>query len=290
MFQDDDDSWNTLFAGRNRSGPSGMGIFANGLGAFRLPGQAGSAPGRDYLVPWSCTSPDVVQGAEPFISLVRDAPPVVTAGFLCALLPHLSLPRAEQFVAPLNTYLMKYQINTVRRMAAFLGQVAVESSQFRKLVESTWYRDAKHLKATFPTAFKTANAADYVRHPEKLANFVYAGRNGNGDEKSGDGWKYRGRGLMQLTFRDNYAAFAKDTGVDALNHPELLEQPKIAVYSATWFWDKAHLNPYADHGSYKSLTLRINAKALGYKEREQYRKRAVALLTRYPWDNWPGFC
>lgn len=123
-----------------------------------------------------------------------------------------------------------------------------------------------------------------------LAYFVYSGRNGNGDEKSGYGWKYRGRGLMQLTFRDNYAAFAKDTGVDAVNHPELLEQPKVAVYSAAWFWNKAHLNPYADRGSYKSLTLRINAEALGYKERERYRKRAVALLTRYPWDNWLGLC
>jgi putative chitinase len=95
---------------------------------------------------------------------------------------------------------------------------------------------------------------------------------------------------MQLTFRDNYAAFAKDTGVDAVNHPELLEEPRIAVYSAAWFWSRAHLTPLADRGSFKALTLVINAKALHYREREHYRKRATALLTRFPSDNWPGFC
>ncbi len=278
-----------MFSGANGSALAGVGVYSRGLGVFSAAGLPGSAAGSSPFLHGSAIGADLFR-AEPRFLLVSNDLAQLTAKFLCALLPHLSLPRAEQFVAPLNAYLMKYQINTVRRMAAFLGQVAVESSQFRKLVESTWYRDAKHLKETFPTAFKTANAADYVGHPEKLANFVYAGTNGNGDERSGDGWKYRGRGLIQLTFRDNYAAFAKDTGVDALNHPELLEQPKIAVYSAAWFWDKAHLNRYADHGNYKNLTLRINAKALGYNEREHYRKRATALLTRYPWDNRPGLC
>jgi putative chitinase len=171
----------------------------------------------------------------PRFSLTLNDIVLVNAKFLCALLPRLSLPRAEQFVVPLNSYLAKYRINTIQRIAAFMGQVAVESSQFCKLVESTYYRDAKHLKETFPGAFNTAHAADYVKHSEKLANFVYANKNGNGDEKSGDGSKYRGRGLMQLTFRNNYAAFAKDAGVDAVNHPELLEEPGIAVYSAAGF-------------------------------------------------------
>jgi putative chitinase len=74
------------------------------------------------------------------------------------------------------------------------------------------------------------------------------------------------------------------------NHPELLEEPRMAVYSAAWFWDEAHLNSYADRGNFKGLTLRINAKALRYHDREHYRKRAVALLTRFPSDNWPEFC
>lgn len=290
MFHDSHDPCDVLFTGQHPPGVSSTGIFAAGSGAFWSPAQPGSGAASSVLAPWGCASSRLFECSEPAFSLVRNDLPLVTAKFLCALMPRLSQPNAEKFVVPLNTYLMKYRINTIPRIAAFLGQVAVESSEFRKLVESTYYRDATHLEATFPTAFKTANAADYVRHPEKLANFVYAGRNGNGDEKSGDGWSYRGRGLIQLTFRDNYAAFAKDTGVDALNHPELLEQPKIAVYSAAWFWDKAHLNPYADRGSYKSLTLRINAKALGFKEREHYRKHAVALLTRYPRDNWPGLC
>jgi len=289
MHCHDHDSWNGLFSGSSGSAHAGAGVYSRGLGVFSAAALPGSAAAAGPFLHGSALGADLFR-AEPRFLLVSNDLARVTAKFLCALLPHLSPPRAEQFVAPLNAYLMKYQINTVQRIAAFLGQVAVESSQFRKLVESTWYRDAKHLKATFPTAFKTVDAAAYTRHPEKLANFVYAGRNGNGDEKSGDGWKYRGRGLIQLTFRDNYAAFAKDTGVDALNHPELLEQPKIAVYSAAWFWDRAHLNPFADHGSYKNLTLIINAKALGYNEREHYRKRAVTLLTRYPWDNLPGLC
>jgi len=285
----DHDSRNGLFSGSGGSALAGVGVYSRGLGVFSVAGLPGSAAGASPFPHGSAIGADLFR-AEPRFLLVSNDLARLTAKFLCALLPHLSPPRAEQFVAPLNAYLMKYQINTVQRIAAFLGQVAVESSQFRKLVESTWYRDAKHLKATFPTAFKTVDAAAYTRHPEKLANFVYAGRNGNGDEKSGDGWKYRGRGLIQLTGRGNYAAFAKDTGVDALNHPELLEQPKIAVYSAAWFWDNRGLNSPADHGSYRSLTLRINAKALGYKEREQYRKRAVALLTRYPWEDLPGLC
>lgn len=84
------------------------------------------------------------------------------------------------------------------------------------------------------------------------------------------------------------ALAAGDTGIDALNHLELLEQPEIAVYSAAWFRNNRGVNNEADHGSYRSLTLRINAKVLGYKERGYYRKRAVALLTRYPWKDWPG--
>lgn len=160
---------------------AGTGVYSRGRNVYGMPGLPGSMAASPFLSTGSI-------GTEPYrddyrFLLVSNDVALVTATFLRALLPHLSGPRAEQFVAPLNAYLMKYQINTIQRIAAFLGQVAVESGEFRKLLESTWYSDAKHLKDTFPTAFKSAHAADYTRHPEKLANFVYAGINGNGDEK-----------------------------------------------------------------------------------------------------------
>ncbi|QRP63747.1 glycoside hydrolase family 19 protein [Rhodanobacter sp. FDAARGOS 1247] len=260
MSDHDYDSWKGLFPGTRGSTFPRACVGRQGTGIFRPAFPTGSAGGGNPL-PGSWPGAGLFAAA-PRFSLTLNDIGLVNAKFLCALLPRLSLPRAESFVVPLNSYLAKYRINTIQRIAAFMGQVAVESSEFCKLVESTYYRDAAHLRDTFPSAFKTAHAADYIKHPEKLANFVYAGKNGNGDEKSGDGWKYRGRGLMQLTFRNNYSAFAKDTGVDAVNHPELLEEPRMAVYSAAWFWNETHLNSYADRGNFKGLTLRINAKAL----------------------------
>src|SRR6185437_13832268 len=149
MHCHDHDSWNGLFSGSSGSAHAGAGAYSRGLGVFSAAALPGSAAAAGPFLHGSALGADLFR-AEPRFLLVSNDLARVTAKFLCALLPHLSPPRAEQFVAPLNAYLMKYQINTVQRIAAFLGQVAVESSQFRKLVESTWYRDAKHLKATFP--------------------------------------------------------------------------------------------------------------------------------------------
>lgn len=205
--------------------------------------------------------------------------PVITAKLLHSIMPHLSLAHAEKFVAPLNAAFARYSINTPKRVAAFIGQTAVESNQFRHLEESLYYSSAVHLKKTFPKQFKTTDAADYTRKPEKLANYVYANRLGNGDIASGDGWKFRGRGLIQLTGRSNYQKFMDASGVNVIAKPELLSEPRYAALSAAWFWNRMKLNDWADKDNYRALTKRVNAAMLGFKDREAFRKRALLLIS-----------
>jgi len=206
---------------------------------------------------------------------------VVTAALLRAVMPKLSIERANAFTGPLNLYFKQYQINNIRRISAFLGQVALESSEFHQLEENLNYTKPERLHAVFPKIFKTVDAAkEYTKNPEKLANHIYANKIGNGDAASGDGWKYRGRGLIQLTGRENYSAFMKATGVDVLNQPDLLMQPEYAVYSAAWFWNLKELNYRADTENYRELTRSVNSAGLHFHERETYRKRAAKVLLR----------
>jgi putative chitinase len=206
---------------------------------------------------------------------------VLTEDLLRATVPSLNAERAGKVLAPLNLYLNRYEINTVRRLAAFLGQVIVESTSFSRVTEGLYYSSAERLHAVFPSKFPTVKSAEgYTKNPEKLANHVYANKLGNGDEAGGEGWKYRGRGLIQLTGKANYEAFQKATGIDVVTSPELLEQPGYAVYSATWFWHSRGLNGLADSQSYLALTKRINAPALHFSEREAARKHAEKILER----------
>lgn len=204
--------------------------------------------------------------------------PLVTSALLQGVMPMLTRARAENFSASLNGSFARYSINTPKRIAAFLGQIAVESNQMRHLEEQLSYHSASRLKATFPSKFKTVDASGYTRNAEKLANYVYADRLGNGDTASGDGWKYRGRGLIQLTGKSNYQRFKDASRVDVITHPELLLEPRFASLSACWFWNQMALNDWADKGNYRVLTKRINHAMLEFKERETFRKRALFLL------------
>jgi len=121
------------------------------------------------------------------------------------------------------------------------------------------------LHAVFPSRFPTVESASSFDTPEKIANKIYGGRMGN--LQDGDGWKYHGRGLIQLTGRDNYKSFSDATGIDAINHPELLLQPEYACLSAGWFWNKRTLNMTADTSDYKTMTQRINGGLLGLDDR-----------------------
>lgn len=184
----------------------------------------------------------------------------------------------NEWCESLNEILPKYQIDSPQRIAAFIAQCSHESGHFSALVENLNY-GAKGLIMTWPKRFTTTELANkYNRQPEMIANFVYANRLGNGDESSGDGWKYRGRGLIQLTGKDNYQRFANSIDKDLTEIPEYLETYRGAVEAACWFWQNNNLNTYADVGDIKNMTKVINGGFLGLIEREENYRKALNIL------------
>ena len=178
----------------------------------------------------------------------------------------------------LNVLLPKYVIDSPQRIAAFIAQCSHESGHFEKLIENLNY-SAKSLVMTWPKRFTTPELANkYARQPEMIANFVYSNRLGNGDESSGDGWKYRGRGLIQLTGKSNYQAFANSIEMsleDVIGH---LETKQGAAEAACFFWMKNKLNSYADVSDIKGMTKVINGGYIGLPEREENYKKALNIL------------
>jgi putative chitinase len=176
--------------------------------------------------------------------------------------------------------LPKYEINTPERIAMFLAQCGHESGGFVFMAENLNY-SAKALDAVFGKYFKRGgrDAEEYARKPEKIANVVYASRMGNGDTDSGDGWKFRGRGYIQLTGRDNYTRFADSIGKGLRDAVEYVETVEGALESACWFWDTNGLNKYADACDVKKATKRINGGYNGLEDREHHFEEAMELLT-----------
>lgn len=177
-----------------------------------------------------------------------------------------SILRAAQWVQPLQATCDNYHINTPLRIAAFLATIGVESARLTAVVESLNY-SAEGLLSTFPKYFNSVEAAQYERQPQRIANRVYANRYGNGDEASGDGFRFRGRGLLQVTFRDNYASCGKAIALPLDSHPELLEQPCNAALAAGWYWDSRDLNKLADAGNFSGVCRGVNGALTGYAER-----------------------
>lgn len=170
------------------------------------------------------------------------------------------------FAEPMDHACVTFQISTPDRKAAFIPQAAHESGMFRRLVENLNY-SAQGLRSTWPARFNEVDAVALARQPERIANRVYSGRMGNGNEASGDGWRFRGRGLIQVTGRSNYAACGKAIGLDLLTHPELLEIPVNAAMSAAWFWKSNGCNELADAGLFDAITKKINGGTNGAAER-----------------------
>jgi putative chitinase len=198
---------------------------------------------------------------------------MLTADTLRAVFPGCLAPDAwAQALAPA---MERYEINTVPRTCAFLAQTGFESSQFNRLVESLYYKSAARLMKVWPKRFPTEAAAQpYVADEERLGNFVYANRLGNGDAASGDGYLFRGRGIIQITGRSNYAAAGKVLGLDLVAHPELLIDPRNAAMSAAWFWKSRGLNELADDRTddndledFRKITFLINGGYQGLAER-----------------------
>jgi len=179
-----------------------------------------------------------------------------------------------------NAVLPKYEINTTERVAAFLAQCGHESAGFTVLQENLNY-SASGLASVFKKYFTTDEAAAYARQPERIANRVYGGRMGNGAEASGEGYKFRGRGIIQLTGKENYtnaskAIFNDDT---LIKDPDMINKDKkIAVEVACWFWKKTGLNALADAGDIKGMTKRINGGYIGLDDRIAHYNSALAIL------------
>ena len=184
-------------------------------------------------------------------------------------------PYIDHWFHALDEILPEYEINTPQRVAAFLAQCAHESGNFKFLKENLNYK-AESLCKVFPKYFKTLDEAkQYEKRPEKIANKIYGGRMGNGDEASGDGFRYCGRGLIQLTGKDNYSWFAASLEIPVEEASEYLETFEGAVQSACWFWETNNLNQYADNNDILSMTKRINGGTIGLADRTNHYQHAL---------------
>jgi putative chitinase len=191
-------------------------------------------------------------------------------------------PKVDAWYTALIEVLPKYGINTPRRVAHFISQCAHESNNFRSLEENLNY-SADALVRVFPRYFGPGkrNAADYARQPEKIANYVYMDEFRTakmGNTQPGDGWRFRGRGLKQLTGRDNYTRFGKSVNMTAEQAAEYVATEKGAIESACWFWDTNKLNTIADTDDVVLMTKRINGGNIGLEDRQQRYNRALPLL------------
>lgn len=171
-----------------------------------------------------------------------------------------------------RTLLNREGINTPLRLAHFLAQIEHESGL--KPIEENLRYSASRLMVVFPKYFPTIELAKaYEYKPKEIASRVYGGRMGNGCEQSSDGWKYRGRGFIQLTGKNNYTALSKDTNIDYVTNPDLLLTEADAMISAIWFWNKNRLNKYADKDDIRTITKRINGGYNGLADRERLLKK-----------------
>ena len=185
----------------------------------------------------------------------------------------------EKWLEPLNETFAKYDINTPKRMAAFLGQCSHESNNFKSLEENLNY-SAVRITQVWPRIL-LAKAQDAVtKGKAAIAELIYGNRTQLGNTQEGDGGKFFGRGVIQLTGRANYTAFANAVGMpEIIENPSLVATPKYACLSAGWFWDTRKLNLYADAGDYTTLTKRINGGTLGLDDRIVKIKKILAILS-----------
>jgi putative chitinase len=191
-----------------------------------------------------------------------------------------------QWVDPLNATFARFEINDPARQAAFIGQCAHESGNFRLLQENLNYRAATLMKL-WPKRFPTLEIANqYAKNPKKIANMVYASRMGNRDESSGDGYRFRGRGCIQLTGHANYFHAGKALGVDFVMNPDLVATPKYAALTAGWFWSTHGCNQSAETGTpvvdakptWGDLTKKINGGTIGLQDRIAHTLQALSVL------------
>jgi putative chitinase len=205
-----------------------------------------------------------------------------TKEHLAALIPGNT--RVDEWYAALCDILPKYGVTTERRVAHFVSQCAHESNNFRSLEENLNYSEDA-LNRVFPRYFgaSSRSAAEYARNPEKIANYVYmdefrSKQGALGNTQPGDGWRFRGRGLKQLTGRSNYTRFAESVGITAEEAADYVATEKGAIESAAWFWDTNKLNTIADTDDVVAMTKRINGGDIGLADRQQRYARAMQVF------------
>lgn len=209
----------------------------------------------------------------------------LTDQILAAIYPNSKQADRARFLAPLELAMTRYNITTPNRVRAFLAQIGHESGQLSRTTENLNYSESG-LLSVFGKYFDQQTAKLYARQPEKIANQVYANRLGNGDQQSGDGWRYRGRGLIQLTGKANYEEasrrmYALPLGVDFVEEPELLAGAEYASQSAAWYWESRGLNTLADRlaeanwqAVFREITRKINGGYNGLDDRMAIYERA----------------
>jgi putative chitinase len=183
-----------------------------------------------------------------------------------------------QWVDALNETFNRFGINSKNQQAAFIGQCGHECGNFKVLEENLNYRAATLMKL-WPKRFPTLEVANqYGGNPKKIANMVYSSRMGNRDESSGDGYRFRGRGCIQLTGHANYFHAGKALGYDFVMEPDLVATPKFAALTAGWFWSTHGCNELADRGDWTALTKKINGGVIGLADRVKHTNEALAIL------------
>ena len=187
----------------------------------------------------------------------------------------------EEWYTNLGDILPEYDIDTPKRVAAFMAQCGHESGGFTLMQENLNY-SAKGLRGTFGKYFPNDEVAKlYERKPQMIANRVYGNRMGNGDEASGEGWYFRGRGIVQITGKNNYTKCSQslfESNV-LVENPDLLLESEYAIHSACWFWSAARLNELSDIGDIKTMTKRINGGFIGLEDRINHYNHAIEILT-----------
>lgn len=186
--------------------------------------------------------------------------------------------KLDLYYTPIINAMQEFGIDTDQRAVMFLSQVLTESGALSTVVENLNY-SVNGLLKTFPKYYRTvAEAEAHAKQPIKIASRVYANRMGNGDEASQDGWKYRGRGLIQITGKNNYVAFGNKIGVDLTANPSYLETPEGAARSAAWFWNVNNLNRFADKGDIEGCSRAVNGGTNGLPDRIMYYNRGMKII------------
>jgi putative chitinase len=180
----------------------------------------------------------------------------------------------------LNATFSRFNLSTIQQQASFIGQCSHECGNFKVLQENLNYK-AEALMRLWKSRFPTLEIANqYAKNPKKIANKVYSGRMGNRDENSGDGYRFRGRGCIQLTGHANYYHAGQACDMDFVMEPDLVATPMYAAMTAGWFWNTHKLNQHADTGNYVAMTKKINGGTIGLDDRIKHINQALDVLSR----------